>query len=175
MSVRILWGPVCFLLAISLLMAGCASSNRTASDTQQIEQQLRSEARIWHGTPHRLGGTNRRGVDCSGLVQVVFSDLFGLSVPRTTEEQVNTGQRVRLSSLQPGDLVFFRPTPKSRHVGIYVGNGEFFHASTSQGVMISRLDESYWSRHYWTARRLLQSSYPTSYSSPSSTRTPDGW
>ncbi|HEX7071174.1 MAG TPA: NlpC/P60 family protein [Rhodothermales bacterium] len=116
---------------------------------------LRSEVRTWEGTPHRLGGQNRSGVDCSGFVMRVYDDVFGLSLPRTTEDQAQEGREVSASSLVPGDLVFFRTAPKTRHVGIYLSDGEFAHASSSDGVRVSHLDEPYWRRTYWMSRRVL--------------------
>jgi len=119
-----------------------------------IEQRLRSEVRMWKGTPHRMGGTRRSGVDCSGFVQRIFNDLFDIKLPRSTASQVRTGLATPVKHLRPGDLVFFHPPNKVRHVGIYLGRGEFAHASTSRGVTISRMDASYWRNAYWTARRI---------------------
>lgn len=144
--------------ALLLTMAGCASSYVPASGgepTGAVEARLRSEVRSWEGTPHHLGGTGRRGVDCSGFVMAVYRDAFRLNLPRTTEHQVRAGRRVRTRELQAGDLVFFRPEPKTRHVGIYLSGGEFAHASASYGVTTSRLDEPYWRTAYWTSRRVL--------------------
>ncbi|MBB3140281.1 C40 family peptidase [Halomonas organivorans] len=121
----------------------------------QVRQALLSEHQRWLGTPYRLGGTTRRGIDCSALVQRVFSEAFGLSLPRTTSQQVREGEAVSRDALRPGDLVFFRPPGYYRHVGIYVGQGRFLHASTSRGVKLSSLDNRYWRRHYWQARRPL--------------------
>ncbi len=100
-----------------------------------------------------MGGNSLRGVDCSGFVQQLYWDIFGRPIPRTTGLQVKSGSPVKKSRLCPGDLVFFKPPYKVRHVGIYLGQGEFAHASTSKGVMISNLAEDYWNRCYWTARR----------------------
>lgn len=120
-----------------------------------MEQRLRDTVSQWNGTPHRMGGTNRSGVDCSGFVQRVYDDLFGIRLPRTTAHQVRRGIDIEDSQLRPGDLVFFLPSRTLRHVGIYLGDGQFAHASKSNGVMISRMDEPYWRRAYWTARRIL--------------------
>ena len=121
--------------------------------TPSVENRLRMQVRTWRHTPHKMGGTDRRGVDCSGFVQRLYRDVFQRSIPRTTATQVKSGRPVERSRLQPGDLVFFKPPEKIRHVGIYLGRGEFAHASTSQGVIISSLSEDYWRRSYWTARR----------------------
>lgn len=119
-----------------------------------VEQRLRAQVRQWEGTPHRMGGTRKSGVDCSGFVQRIFNDLFNISLPRSTALQVRTGIPVSIRHLRPGDLVFFHPPDKVRHVGIYLGRGDFVHASTSKGVTISRLNAAYWRNSYWTARRI---------------------
>jgi cell wall-associated NlpC family hydrolase len=96
-------------------------------------------------------------VDCSGFIQQVFLQLEGPYLPRTTEQQARQGDKVAAHRLQPADLVFFKTGWKQRHAGIYLGNGEFMHASTSRGVMISRLDNPYWQDSWWMARRLMPS------------------
>lgn len=121
----------------------------------EVAARLEAAALDWEGVPYRLGGTSRRGIDCSFYVRTLYSDLFAEDLPRTTREQVLRGTPVRKDALLPGDLVFFRTGRSTRHVGIYLGNGAFTHASSSQGVMTSRLDDAYWVRTYWTARRLL--------------------
>ncbi|TFH86404.1 glycoside hydrolase [Billgrantia azerbaijanica] len=132
---------------------------RFATDSpERVREALLSQHQRWVGTPYRLGGTTRRGIDCSALVQAVFSDTFRLELPRTTGEQVREGEPVAREALQVGDLVFFRPPGPYDHVGVYVGDGYFLHASTSQGVMLSRLDNVYWRRYYWQARRTLSPS-----------------
>lgn len=122
----------------------------------RVRQALLAQHERWAGTPYRLGGESERGIDCSALVQAVFSDTFHLELPRTTDGQVNEGMAIERTELQAGDLVFFRPSRAYNHVGIYVGDGVFLHASTSRGVRLSKLDSSYWRRHYWQARRPLE-------------------
>jgi len=102
-----------------------------------------------------MGGSDRRGVDCSGLVQQMYRDLFGIQLPRTARQQSGRGLRVKRSELKPGDLVFFNPPGKLDHVGIYLGHGDFVHTSSKKGVTVSRIDSSYWKKHYWTAKRIL--------------------
>lgn len=158
-SVRSLAGLGTVLFTMMFII-GCASSsplhNQSTMTDKEIERNLRIETQRWEGTPHRMGGTNRRGVDCSGLVQAVYQDVFGLPLPRTTADQVHTGEKVSRNQLAPGDLVFFRLSSKTRHVGIYLSDGEFAHASSSRGVTISHLEQPYWQNRYWTARRVLQ-------------------
>ena len=125
------------------------------TDNGDRADQLREAVRSWEGTPHRMGGNDRRGIDCSGLVVQIDRDLYGYQLPRTTLALSNTGQAVDRGRLLPGDLVFFRLPDGKRHVGIYLGNGQFAHASTRRGVMISRMQAPYWQETFWTARRLL--------------------
>lgn len=144
------------------LLSGCASSSGTAPagdaaprDGRAVARSLRAETRSWEGTPYRMGGTTRRGVDCSAFVQHLYDAALGTALTRSTRTQVQEGRRVSKRALRPGDLVFFRPGYKTRHVGVYVGEGEFAHASSSQGVTISPLESDYWQDAYWTARRIL--------------------
>lgn len=151
------------LLTLLLLLSGCFSSGRQVSqplmpvaEVAGLQSDLRlvleQQYQAWAGTPYRLGGADKRGIDCSALVQSIFTEAFDVKLPRTTGEQVAVGDVVTRQALQPLDLVFFHTGP-TKHVGIYLGQGEFLHASTSRGVMISKLDNPYWQRNFWTARR----------------------
>ncbi|MFW5973102.1 MAG: C40 family peptidase [Bacteroidota bacterium] len=130
-----------------------ASAARTTSSTH--EHDLVAALETWRATPHRWGGTTPGGADCSGFVYSLFRDAFDVDLPRTTDRQVRVGAEVTPESLTTGDLVFFRPKGQQNHVGVYLGEGTFAHISSSQGFMHSRLDEPYWRRYYWTARRVL--------------------
>ncbi|RTE67785.1 glycoside hydrolase [Amphritea opalescens] len=125
-----------------------------SGEDMAVRQRLLQHYQTWQGVPYRLGGTTKQGVDCSSFTQQAFQQQFGVQLPRTTADQAAEGMRVAGRSLQPGDLLFYRPGAKGRHVGIYVGRGEFLHASTSRGVMISRVDNPYWRQYFWQARRL---------------------
>lgn len=110
------------------------------------------------GTPYAYGGTGSGGFDCSGFTMHVFSN-FGVSLAHGATPQLNNGYYVSQSELQPGDLVFFFGTyntsSAASHVGIYIGGGQFIHASSSRGVIISSLSESYYANRYLTARRVF--------------------
>ena len=134
-----------------------------------VRQALLEQHQRWAGAPYRIGGTTDRGIDCSALVRNVFRDTFDVELPRSTQDQVHEGRPIDRQELQAGDLVFFRPPGRYNHVGIYVGNGYFLHASTSKGVIISSLDNSYWQRYYWQSRRALE---PTNLAQLSSRYTP---
>jgi len=109
----------------------------------------------WKGTPYRLGGNSKKGIDCSALVQDIFKNSFKIHLPRTTYRQVKLGHFVDRDDLQVSDLVFFKTGWNVRHVGIYMGDNEFLHASVSRGVMISSLDNVYWKSKYWQSRRVI--------------------
>lgn len=105
----------------------------------------------WYGTRYRMGGNSRSGIDCSAFVQTLYDQVFGTSLLRTACEQFSScvNRVENLADLQEGDLVFFKIKGKRiSHVGVYLANNYFVHASSSQGVMISSLNESYWSRYY---------------------------
>ncbi len=110
----------------------------------------------WYGTRYVYGGTSRRGIDCSAFVQKMTDCVLGSKVVRTAAQQHRTTQFVPRDSLQEGDLVFFKvKVSRISHVGVYLQNGHFAHASSSRGVMISSLNSSYWSRYYAAGGRVI--------------------
>jgi cell wall-associated NlpC family hydrolase len=140
-----------------------AGSRAVASAAPHVvsdrERRLREATDAWRGTPYKIGGTSKSGVDCSAFVRAIYKDVFGFELPRTAEEQERLGAMVERQRLESGDLVFFRtqgmgPLFKSRHVGLYLGGGEFAQSSGRLGVTVTPLDNYYWSRKYATARRL---------------------
>lgn len=107
------------------------------------------------GVPYVFGGTSPYGFDCSGYVQYVFANA-GISLPRTADVQYEVGTPISTTELDSGDLVFFSTyTYGASHVGIYVGDNKFIHASSSRGVTIDSLGGAYWSSRYIGARRIL--------------------
>ncbi len=116
-----------------------------------------SIARDQLGTPYRFGGTTPSGFDCSGFIGYVFNKV-GVDLPRTAAAQYGAGQAVSRSNLEVGDLVFFETyKPGPSHSGIYIGNNQFIHASSSRGISISSVnDPYYWSDRYLGARRVLK-------------------
>lgn len=123
-----------------------------------VKSRLMDQYASWKGVRYRLGGSTRKGIDCSAFVQRTFREQFGLELPRSTSEQQDSGKSISRSQLRTGDLVLFRAGSTGRHVGIYIGNSQFVHASTSSGVTISSMNEPYWKKRYNEARRVLSRS-----------------
>lgn len=144
------------------LLSGCASPSRDhsrATERTPLERHPVSVVDTALGqlnSPYRYGGHTPRGFDCSGLVY--YAHLRnGIAIPRTTRDQHRDATPVALNKLSPGDLLFFRESRrKPTHVGLYVGDGRFIHASTSeQSVTLSRLSNPYWRDHLLGAGRYL--------------------
>jgi cell wall-associated NlpC family hydrolase len=108
----------------------------------------------WYGTPYHLGGTTKKGVDCSAFSQFLFASVYGLSIPRTAREQYNSTSRISRTQLTEGDLIFFNTRGGISHVGVYLQNNKFVHASTSGGVMISDIFDEYWAKKFVGVGRL---------------------
>lgn len=130
--------------------------------TMIVESPAAPPARVveislqFRGVPYRWGGQTPNGADCSGFVEEVFR-LGGHRLPRMVDAQFHATQAVANDEIRPGDLVFFSTyEPGPSHVGIYLGDGLFVHASSSNGVTESRLDETYYSQRYLGARRLKE-------------------
>lgn len=166
------------LAAIALSWSGCAPSLRSAHGAQRpvIEngkylvspgwdyrlcyrvppERLRSIIASYAGTPYRKGGMSRKGIDCSGFVCVVFRELNHARMPRTARRQSRLGKPVALEDAQAGDLVFFVTGQRGiDHVGIYVGDDKFAHASTAKGVIISDLASGYYRERAVCVRRIF--------------------
>lgn len=113
---------------------------------------------MWYGTPYKFGSQNRDGVDCSGLVQLLEQEVYGINLPRMTSQQINTIKRKYEDELQEGDLVFFDfDGKKFSHVGVYLQNGYLVHASTRRGVMIVRLRDPSMYRYFSRAGSIAGS------------------
>lgn len=110
----------------------------------------------WLGTPYRYSGSCEKGIDCSGFVNVLYDRVFGKRIgARNSAEIYNSVYKLDLSELKEGDLVFFRIYRKRiSHVGLFLGNNKFVHASTSKGVIISDLNEPYYKKFFAGAGRL---------------------
>ena len=128
----------------------------TSEISPDLPENLESEITKFFGLRYRLGGDGQSGFDCSGLIKQVYSEVFGIQLPRTSSEQSQMGklERVSKDELKTGDLVFFGPNRKRvNHVGMYLAGGRFLHASSTEGVTISSLDEGYWNTRYMFSKR----------------------
>lgn len=159
-------------ILIALLLAACHSSRKTARrpDVPSVEfekpsegidhdvaSRLEKEARKWIGTKYRYGGQSRRGTDCSGMMMVIYEGVAGIKLPRDSRSQQKFCRQLKKSQIARGDLVFFATSKNSSrvsHVGMYIGDGDFIHASSSRGVIVSNLSEKYYRNHYHSAGRV---------------------
>lgn len=116
------------------------------------------EITAWLGTPYRYGGKSKSGVDCSGFVLSIFRDVYNLELMRRSIDMAQNSRKIRdPGRLREGDLVFFRIRSRNiSHVGIYLGEGRFVHASSSRGVIINNLNESYYSERFAFGGRVLR-------------------
>jgi lipoprotein Spr len=111
----------------------------------------------WWGTKYCLGGSTEDCTDCSAFTKNLMYDVYAINIPRTAAEQYKTSTHIKTKSLKQGDLVFFQNSRHTvTHVGMYVANNKFVHASVSNGVMISDLDDAYWKKRYKGAGRVLR-------------------
>jgi lipoprotein Spr len=109
----------------------------------------------WWGTPYKMGGNSKSGIDCSAFVQGLYASVYGISIPRVAREQQAVSQILARESLSEGDMVFFNTRGGVSHVGVYLHNNKFVHAATSGGILISNLDDPYWNRRYLGAGRTV--------------------
>lgn len=183
MNLRPATAPRLLLPALILLMSGCslmpdyparyleAPLSSAAEELQEPDEEAISSEELesvsrdallallyqrhddWRGVKYRRGGMSRQGTDCSGFAKLTFAELFDIKLPRDTHKQSRTGNDVAREALRTGDLVFFRINKSTQHVGIYLEEGKFLHASTSRGVMISNMSHPYWDKRYWKSVR----------------------
>ena len=122
-----------------------------------VDSSLSAFIKEWRGTPYVLGGSTKRGIDCSNLNKKLYKSVFDITLPEVCYKQWNATSRVTKDSLIPGDLVFFRSTrsPSGWHCGCYLGDGMFFHAPQRGDVVkISSLEEEKYKRSYKGAGRI---------------------
>ena len=142
------------------------SRSSSSKSSSAVKEPSIEEARVenssleafiedWYGTPHRMGGMTKNGVDCSGFVILAYREVFGREFKgRRAEDLFSEMEVVSKKELSYGDLVYFKVRGRRiDHVGIYLRDGDFAHTSSSKGVMISNLSNSYWSKRFFKGAR----------------------
>lgn len=145
------------LMALCLtLLAGCSDSRLVRGDPT-LQHRVVLEALGQVGRPYRFGGATPAGFDCSGLVQYVYREA-GIALPRTTIEQYQSGRRVKLRDLEPGDLLFYRFDRRPvDHVAIYLGDGQAVHApANGRAVIVAAVDLPHWQKRFVDAVRIFE-------------------
>lgn len=137
------------------LRSGSSQTSRGQRSQYLIDNIIKTSKRF-QGVPYLWGGDTPQGFDCSGFTQYVFR-LNGINLPRTADAQYQLGVPVSYDNLQLGDMVFFSTyAPGPSHNGIYIGNGLFINSSSSRGVSIARMDNSYWASRYIGTKRIIR-------------------
>jgi hypothetical protein len=108
----------------------------------------------WLGTPYKYGGSTKKGIDCSGLICALYKETWGLTLPRNTSDMAKKLSTTAKHDLRCGDVIFFTIKEKKvSHAGMYIADGKFVHASSTQGVRIANLSDAYWQKYYAGAVR----------------------
>ncbi len=127
--------------------------NITLNGTEDL--QLLAEIDSWLGTPYKYGGTSKEGTDCSGMVLTIYKKLYNIDTKRSAYDLWQQSSSVKRDQLKDGDLVFFKINFKQvSHVGIYIANGYFVHATSSRGVIIDHLDTKYYADRFANGGRV---------------------
>ena len=146
-----------FLVSL-LVLSSCRvhKANHVKSKTKSnqlqdlpINKDLKKEIDRWLGTPYKYGGNDNKGVDCSGFVNAIYQSVYNLTLPRSSKEMYSKCLKIKTTDLKEGDLVFFDYNGKGiSHVGIYLKDDKYAHASSSKGVVISSLSNDYTRKYY---------------------------
>lgn len=129
----------------------------TADEALQLRHKLVALGKTYMGVPYRLGGMSPRAFDCSGFTKYIYNK-FGIELSRRASTQLADGIIVSKQSLQVGDLIFLKYPNESyqaSHVGVYVGNNQILHASSSRGIALNDLDSDYYTQHFLCVRRII--------------------
>lgn len=140
---------------VAVIDANETAESKTTAERDIIKgmetnRELYSFIDEWYGVRYLFGGTTKKGIDCSAFCRELYKNVYGKQLDRTSREQFADAKFIgSKSQLKEGDLVFFKiRTRDISHVGVYLSDGKFVHASRSKGIVISSLDDSYWSRYY---------------------------
>jgi lipoprotein Spr len=155
-----------------LFVFGCAAPHPAAYDSHKTTEEkyaqllrvdredisnekLYSFIDDWYGTPYQYAGKTKKGVDCSGLTCILFKEVYGKELSGSSASIYNQCEKISKDKLREGDLVFFKIDSKEiSHIGIYLQNNKFVHATTKAGVMIDDLDEEYYKKYFFGGGKL---------------------
>ena len=161
-----------FLITLVLVISSCGTTHKTTnissenikkkysrllgvSEKEITNAKLYSFIDDWYGVPYKYGGKNKEGIDCSGFASKLYKEVFGKEISGTAASICKQCVKISKEKLREGDLVFFKiETKEISHVGVYLKNNKFVHATTKAGVMIDDLNEKYYSNYFETAGRL---------------------
>ena len=127
-----------------ILKHGTVSQKKTV----KLQNDLLKSYSHWKGTKYELGGDSPSGMDCSALTRRVYREVYGYELPRQTVQQIKVGAHIPRENLKPGDIVFFKPEDTNNHTAVYLGDSLFINASSSKGVVISTLENTYWNKYF---------------------------
>lgn len=152
------------LIAIVIFLSACSSTSKNHRTSQQSalisnsslnrlnphRQEVINIAKSTLGVPYKWGGNSpQQGFDCSGLMKYVHKNALGMTIPRTTAQQRDGSRTINYSQLKPGDMLFFKTSATTNHVGVYIGNRKFIHAPASgKRVTIATMDSPYWHKRF---------------------------
>ncbi len=162
-----------WILPLLLLISSCTLHKKTQSGLHQKEAELALTQTVgyssrelkktpllkfiteWYGTPYRYGHCEKKGIDCSCFCKLLYESVYAQTLPRTVSELHSASNKISLRKLKEGDLVFFNLNASHPdHVGIYLKEGYFIHASSSKGVMVSSLKSEYYKKGFYSAGRF---------------------
>ena len=156
---------ICIVCCVSIATLACKASaveshiDSASCSIRFSEQRFEDEVKEYLGTPYRKGGISKKGMDCSGFARMVYDRLLGLELPHSSGDQFQSSelQKIDRHELQTGDLVFFANKKKKRinHVGVYLSDGQFIHASSSEGIIVSSLNDKYWKKRFVGSKRHI--------------------
>ncbi|SHO51946.1 C40 family peptidase [Desulfopila aestuarii] len=155
---------IAILLSSALITISCATAFATERQYGSprtsfgfTDKQFEKKVKEYLDVPYKTGGTTKNGMDCSGFSKTVYSKLFGINLPHSSVDQFRLSalRKIDANQLKPGDLIFFANKKKRKvnHVGVYLSDKKFIHASSSQGITVSSLDNDYWRNRFVGSKR----------------------
>jgi cell wall-associated NlpC family hydrolase len=163
---------IAILISSALITISCATAFATERQYGSphtsfgfANKQFETKVKEYLDVPYRAGGTTKKGMDCSGFSKTVYSKFFGIELPHSSVDQFRLSalRKIDSTQLKPGDLIFFANQKKKRinHVGVYLSGKRFIHASSSQGITVSSLDDDYWRNRFVGSKRHVALNVPT--------------